>query len=205
LFWGSSSLPQQGSFTGDHREPGAAAASPLTSARFFPHTGRVKSIVRHWPWVALFISLLMLAIAHAFETLGRMAPCELCLKERQVYWLAAGLAAIGAGLGLTPLKPGRWVSAVLALVFLGSAALAAYHAGVEWKFWPGPASCSGGLMRVDPAALERLLSGAKMGIPACDKPAWVLLGLSMAGWNAIAAAFLTGLSALAALRARRAS
>jgi len=30
-----------------------------------------------------------------------------------------------------------------------------------------------------------------MGIPQCDKPAWVFLSLSMAGWNALAAAALT--------------
>ncbi len=175
------------------------AASPLTSAWFFPHTGGVKPILRHWPWLALLASLVVLAIAHAFETFGRMAPCELCLKERQVYWLAAALAAIGAGLGLSPLKPGRWVSAVLALVFLGSAVLAAYHAGVEWKFWPGPAACTGAHIQVSVADLTRLLRGGPIGIPACDKPAWVFLGLSMAGWNTLVSLGLACLSTMAAL------
>ncbi len=165
----------------------------------FAHTSEVKSVLRHWPWVALIASLLVLAIAHAFETFGHLAPCELCLKERRVYWLAAALAAIGAGLSLTPLKPGRWVSAVLALVFLGSAALAAFHAGVEWKFWPGPASCTGAHIRVSTADLARLLKGGPIGIPACDKPAWVFMGLSMAGWNALISLGLAGVSALAAL------
>jgi len=44
-----------------------------------PH---VDTLWRHWPWVALLGSVAMLAIAHAFETFGRLAPCELCLKER---------------------------------------------------------------------------------------------------------------------------
>jgi disulfide bond formation protein DsbB len=149
--------------------------------------------------VALVASLVVLAIAHAFETFGRLAPCELCLKERQVYWLAAGLALIGGGLSLTPLKPGRWVSAVLALVFLGGAALAGYHTGVEWKFWPGPAACTGAHVQVSTADLARMLKGGPIGIPACDKPAWVFLGVSMAGWNALISLGLAALSAMAAL------
>ena len=34
----------------------------------------------------------MLAIAHAFETFGGYAPCTLCLRQREVYWVALGLA-----------------------------------------------------------------------------------------------------------------
>jgi disulfide bond formation protein DsbB len=166
---------------------------------FPPKIGLVKSSFRYWPWAALAASLAMLAIAHAFESFGRLAPCELCLKERQVYWLAAGLAVIGVGLSFTPLKPGRWVSAVLALVFLGGAALAAYHAGVEWKFWPGPAACTGAHVQVSTADLTRLLKGGPIGIPACDKPAWTFLGISMAGWNALISLGLAGLSTAAAL------
>jgi len=160
----------------------------------------VKGILRHWPWVALASSLAMLAIAHAFETFGRLAPCELCLKEREVYWIAATLAALGIGLGFTPLKTGRWVSGVLALVFLGGAGLAAYHAGAEWKFWPGPASCAAGHVQVTAADLSRLLNGGPVAAPACDKAAWVFLGISMAGWNALISLKLAVLSALAARR-----
>ena len=31
----------------------------------------------------------------------------------------------------------------MAFLFLGSAVFGAYHAGVEWGFWPGPAGCTG--------------------------------------------------------------
>jgi disulfide bond formation protein DsbB len=159
----------------------------------------VKQLLKSWPWVALIASLALLATAHAFETFGRLAPCELCLKERSVYWLAASIAVAGLLLDLSPLRPGRWVSAALALVFLGGAALAAYHAGAEWKFWPGPASCTGGHVEVSTADMARLLHGGPIGVPACDKPAWVFLGVSMAGWNALISLGLAMSSALAAI------
>jgi disulfide bond formation protein DsbB len=158
----------------------------------------MNPILRHWPWTALASSLAMLAIAHAFETFGHMAPCELCLKAREVYWAAVAVAGLGVVLGFTPLKPGRWVSVVLALVFAGGTVLAAYHAGVEWKFWPGPASCTGGAVTVSTADLSKFLNGGSLGLPACDKPAWVFLGISMAGWNALISLKLTVLSVLAA-------
>ncbi len=174
---------------------------------FTPRPGEaISSLMRwvlpHWPWVALATSLAMLGIAHAFETFGRLAPCELCLHEREVYWVAAAVAAIGAAASLTPLKSaGRWADAALALVFLFGTALAAYHAGVEWKVWPGPASCTGGHVQVSAADLSRMLNGGPIEVPQCDKPAWVFLGISMAGWNALISLTLTVLSAIAALAA----
>jgi disulfide bond formation protein DsbB len=162
----------------------------------------VTRLARNWPWVALLASAALLAVAHAFETFGHLAPCELCLKQRELYWMAMGVAALGLiWRALRPLPdPTRLIVVLLAVVFAMEAALATYHAGVEWKFWPGPASCSGGSMKVDPAELERLLAGAKMGIPQCDTAAWVFAGLSMAGWNALAAAALAAGGAWAAGR-----
>ena len=65
------------------------------------------------------------------------------------------------------------------------------------------AACTGGATHVDPAELERLLSGAKMTVPRCDQPARICLGLSMAGWNALVALGLPAASAFAFLRGRR--
>jgi disulfide bond formation protein DsbB len=159
----------------------------------------VNGVLRQWPWVALPASLAILLVAHAFETLGRMAPCELCLKERQVYWAAAALALVGGFIALRLRRALVWVCALLALVFLGGAILAGYHAGVEWKWWPGPESCTGTHVRISLADMERLLHGGAMDIPRCDKPAFVFLGLSMAGWNALLSLALAAISAAAAL------
>ena len=47
-----------------------------------------------------------------------------------------------------------------------------------------------------------LLNGAGQKMPACDKPAWVFAGLSMAGWNTVASLILVALSVGAAVRER---
>ena len=158
----------------------------------------MNPFLRHWPWVALVSSLLMLAIAHAFETFARLSPCELCLKAREIYWVAAGVAAVLVLARLTPLKIGRAANLLLAAVFLCGVALAAYHSGVEWHFWPGPKSCTGGAVEVSVADMTRLLNGGPVAAPACDKAAWRWLGLSMAGWNVLISLTLTVLSLLAA-------
>jgi len=166
----------------------------------------MSRILQNWPWAAFLASAAMLAIAHAFQTFGHLSPCELCLKEREVYWAALAVAAAGVAGAFTPLNA-RWtrlISLILALVFLGGCALAIYHAGAEWKFWPGPATCSGGAGRVNAADLASLLTAKTMVMPACDKPAWVFLGVSMAGWNAVVSLGLAIASGLAAVRRRAA-
>ena len=164
----------------------------------------LRPFLDRWRLCALVASLSMLAIAHGFQTFGGLAPCPLCLRAREVYWVAAGLAL--AGMLATRTRGGERLrlafNAALGLVFVVSAAVAIYHAGVEWKFWPGPSACSGGGGGVDAANMADLLSGAAIRPPACDQPPWVFLGLSMAGWNALASLGLVVLSALAVVHER---
>ena len=164
----------------------------------------LRPVLDRWRFVALLTSAAMLAIAHAFQTFGGLAPCELCLKQRTVYWVAAGIAAIAMIVVRRPGGPRlREASCwLLALVFLAGVGVAGYHVGVEWKFWPGPQECSGG-GSVSAAALKDLLNGGGVRMPACDRPAWVFAGLSMAGWNTVASLILVALSIAAAIRERR--
>lgn len=167
--------------------------------------GLLRPLLQRWRLCALVASVAMLAIAHAFESFGGLAPCPLCLRQREVYWWAGGLAlAFMIGVRLPGGARLRQLSCwILALAFLGGAGVAAYHAGVEWKFWPGPTTCGGGASGgVDAEAMAALLQGARIRGPACDEPAWVFLGLSMAGWNALVSLALAGLSVAAALRER---
>ena len=162
--------------------------------------GLFRLILKQWPLAATAISALMLAVAHAFQTFGHLAPCELCLKQRTVYWAAIvlGLGAIGARTAMRNPKLGMAACGLFALLFLYGAGLAGYHAGVEWKWWPGPTSCTGA-GSAGSGALLALLHGAKIKGPQCDVAAWRMLGLSMAGWNALVSLGLAGLSVMAAL------
>ena len=162
--------------------------------------------IRLWPWVALLSSALLLAIAHAFEAFGGLMPCTLCLRQREVYWTVMTAAALTIVLGRFPwsqrLRP--WLNVLLGLIFLYGMGMAIYHSGAEWKWWPGPTTCAsgGGGQGATTAQLQALLDGAKVSAPACDKAAWVFLGLSMAGWNAIISLKLAVWSFIAARESR---
>ena len=168
---------------------------PLTHPFWLIHPVR-------WIWAAIAAALGLLAAAHAFEAFGHMPPCELCLKQRDLYWTAA--AAGAAALVACRLAPARLLPrvgcAVLALIFLGEAGVAVYHAGVEWAFWPGPAACTGGpRVHVTVADLQAFAHGRTYPVVRCDQPAFRFLGLSMAGWNGLIALKLSGLSLWSAL------
>jgi disulfide bond formation protein DsbB len=163
-------------------------------------------LLRHWPLWALLASAVLLAIAHAFQTFGGLQPCTLCLQQRDVYWTAMAVAALAIIAERTPAK--RALQPIFAVLLIGAfaagAAIAARHAGAEWKWWPGPATCSGGGSGgVNAAALSALMHGAKIAAPRCDEAAWVFLGLSMAGWNCLTSLGLAGMSLAAWLRGGR--
>jgi disulfide bond formation protein DsbB len=168
-------------------------------------TGVLRPFLDRWRLCALVASAAMLAIAHGFQTFGGLAPCTLCLRQREVYWVAGTLALVFMVIVRLPGGP-RFRAAtcwILGLIFLAGAGVAIYHAGAEWKFWPGPTTCaSSGASGVSAQAMSDLLAGAKIKPPACDKAAWVFLGLSMAGWNALISLALAALSVAAALRER---
>ena len=163
----------------------------------------IRWILRHWPWLALLACLGMLGAAHAFERFAGLEPCLLCLRQREVYWLAmpialASLMFVRVGGKWPRLRLAAWGLAALAAIFLYGAGLAAYHAGVEWHFWPGPAACAPSSGGVDARAVLEAL-GSVQKAPSCDTAPWHLFGLSMAGYNALISLKLAVLSALAAV------
>lgn len=150
-----------------------------------------------WPAFALIASAAMLAAAHLFEKVGGMAPCPLCLRQREVYWALIAMTIVG--LIWWKLAPKRRfmvaLNVLIGLVFLVGVVVAAYHAGVEWKIFPPPAGCSAG-GAIDPYAMGDL--DRPFELPACNEAPFYILGLSMAGWNGIISALLAGISFAAA-------
>jgi len=87
------------------------------------------------------------------------------------------------------------------VIFAGGAVFGAWHAGVEWGFWPGPAGCAGAPTQraADMSDFLRQIEATRL--VRCDEVALRIIGLSLAGWNAVISA---GVAALAALGARNA-
>lgn len=164
----------------------------------------IRFVLRHWPETALLSAMLMLATAHAFETFLGLMPCTLCLKAREVYWAAIAVSVIAIVAKRTPWarRTAPWFDLALGLIFLFGAGLAFYHAGVEWKWWPGPTTCSGGGAGggSSAAGVADLLAGGEAKAPQCDKVVWSFLGLSMAGWNIIVSLKLAVWSFIAAAK-----
>lgn len=139
-------------------------------------------------------SAALLAGAFAFQYIGGMAPCTLCLWQR---WPHAAAVVIMA---LAVLVPNRWLIGLGALAALTTAGIAGFHVGVEQGWWAGLSSCSGG--SISGISVNDLLNpNANVAAPVrCDQIPWSMLGISMAGWNMIASLGLAGLWTLAATR-----
>ena len=135
--------------------------------------------------------------AWLYESLGYL-PCELCYKERIPYYAAFALAPL-AGFAVRSGKAGlaRGAFLLLALLFAGDAALSIYHSGVEWKIFAGPSDCSGAVNRAGSMAdFMKQLQTVK--VVRCDEPSLYVLGLTLANWNVLITAALTGAAAFAA-------
>lgn len=135
--------------------------------------------------LTLFFVCGVIIAALAFEHLGGYAPCPLCLMQRYAYY--AAIPALFVAMALVSEMPrlAGLIFLAVAFAFLANAGLGVYHAGVEWKFWPGPDTCA--TAQALPANPADLLSGlAETRVVRCDEAAWTLFGLSLAGWNVLA-------------------
>lgn len=149
--------------------------------------------------LALFIAAGVILTALAFEHLGRYAPCPLCLMQRYAYYAAIPLLFVAMALVSEMPRVAALLFFVVALAFLGNAGLGVYHAGAEWKFWPGPDTC--GTAQTLPTSAADLLSGLQQThVVRCDEAAWTFAGLSMAGWNVVASLIIFALAGKAALQ-----
>ncbi|WP_223422518.1 disulfide bond formation protein B [Tateyamaria pelophila] len=139
-------------------------------------------------------SAAMLLGAFAFQHLGGLAPCKLCIWQRYPHAAAIALGAVALFVPLPAL-----------LIFGAAAALATagiglYHVGVEQGWWEGPTSCTAGAIGgIDTNDLFDQIMAAPL--IRCDDIAWQFAGLSMAGWNMVISLALAGLWVMA-LRSR---
>lgn len=162
-------------------------------------------VTRNWPVAALGASAFMLGMAHYFETFQHLAPCILCLKQREAYWIAGSVALAGVAASYSPWRGllYRLFCLALAIAFGYGLYLAAWHAGAEQKWWDGPQACAIGAGATSASDLLAQINGAAPAGPSCEEPVWWFLGLTMAGWNVIISTILVIWSLVAGLKGVR--
>ena len=143
-------------------------------------------------------SAALLAGAFAFQYIGGLAPCHLCLLQRYPHGAAVGIGALALLIPGTLL--GRMLPWAGAAAALTTAAYGAYHTGVERHWWAGPDTCTSG--PIGQLSAKDLLAQIQAApVVQCDQVAWQMFGLSMASWNMLAALILVAIWVKAARRA----
>jgi disulfide bond formation protein DsbB len=129
----------------------------------------------------------LLGGAIAFQYVGGLAPCEMCMWQRWALVAALGLALVGWGM-----DHARPVLILAALAVLAGAGIAAFHVGVEQHWWQGVTACAAAPMTGTTAEVMSEIMAAPL--VRCDAIAWSLFGISMAGWNALLSSVIGGMA-----------
>lgn len=137
--------------------------------------------------------LALIAGAWFFEMVWGLRPCKLCLEQRLPHYAAIGLSV--AGLALARTRTLQWLVVLgLAALMAWSTGLGVYHSGVEWGWFLGPNDCGGAAAPAAAGMQDFMKQLQTTRVVACTEAAWRFLGLSLAGWNALASLALLGLA-----------
>jgi len=144
---------------------------------------------------AVFLTIAMAAVvgtALGFQHIGGYIPCKLCLEQRIPYYV--GVPVMALTMLSSTLHWPAWLTRGLLIVggllMAWSLLLGVRHAGVEWGWWAGPTDCGAVAGAVDTGGKGVLDALDSFVPPSCDKAALRILGLSFAGWNAVASLVL---------------
>ena len=136
--------------------------------------------------VILAISSLTLISALIIQYWLGHEPCKLCLYERIPYFLSMLLI-----IKILFIKKYEKITfLILSLVFIGSAALAFYHFGIEQSFFDESLACTTGDLSKT-LSKEQLLEQLNKNSISCKDVSFRVLGLSLATINTILSIMLS--------------
>lgn len=138
--------------------------------------------------LAIAIPAALLGGAYISQYVFGLYPCEMCWWQRYPHF-----AALAFGLLSLVAAPKTWWIALAALAIMISGFIGAFHAGVEYGWWEGITTCSTPFNAEGGDPLEAVMNAP---LVRCDEAPWTLLGISLAGFNAL----ISVLSALAIFR-----
>lgn len=146
------------------------------------------------PLVAFAAPLLLYGGALVSQYGFGLHPCEMCYWQRWPHQAAMVLALLALLLRRND-KAMRAFTLLAAVAIAISGAIGIFHAGVEYGFWEGVTTCATGSS--GPVSLDAIMNAPLI---RCDTAQWTLLGVSLAGFNAI---FSLGAAALVLTLLRR--
>lgn len=127
--------------------------------------------------LALIVPSALMLGALGSQYIGGLHPCEMCYWQRWPHDAAIVLALFAFGTRVN--KASHVLVALAALAIMVSGGIGLFHAGVEYGWWEGITTCSTTAAGV---SLEDIM---RAPVVRCDVPQWTLLGISLAGFNAI--------------------
>lgn len=156
--------------------------------------------------IIFMLSTAVLGTAYVFQYGFGYAPCELCYYQRYPYMVVIALSGMGVMAQNKYFRLDRSTISLLlllcAVLLVADAGIAAYHTGVEYKWWEGPTACTP-TINFGGSAADRLAQLMQAPIIRCDVAPWSLAGISMAGYNFLIAATMSWFTIVSWLDFRR--
>ena len=137
----------------------------------------VKNIFK----ISFLISSLMLLSAFYLEYFHNAFPCDLCITQRWFHALIISYSLITIFISKSSFFRNKLILIGLSITWIASSVAGLYHFGIEMNFWKGPDECSSAI-DFSKDTLKYLLNKSPI---KCDEVMFKILGLSLAGWNAI--------------------
>ena len=136
---------------------------------------------KYWFYLVGFFSLAALTSALIAEFYFNLAPCEMCLKQREPYYIII--------LGFIFISILRWQTRIwfylgVQLISIYGLFYSLWHVGIENQFLSGPSGCSSKLNSTDNilSLKEQILAKPVIN---CEDIAWSIFGLSAATINSM--------------------
>ena len=131
--------------------------------------------------ISLLLSSFMLLSAFYLEYFHGALPCDLCITQRWFHAIIISYCLLSIFILDKFLNAKTFLLIGLTLTWLASSVAGLYHFGIEMNYWKGPDDCSSNI-DFSKDTLTFLLNKSPI---KCDEVMFKILGLSLAGWNAL--------------------
>ena len=141
----------------------------------------MKIIYQNWTRLIFLLSLIAVSSALIAEIIFNLAPCKMCLYQRNPYYFIIGIILFFYFLKKIE---SIWLYLFIEIAILYGIFYSAWHVGIEQNIFKGPSGCSSILNEASSTKdlKDQILN---QDIISCSEISWTMLGLSAATINLI--------------------